>query len=216
MNYWDVLMETDDNAARYMETYGEGPGCDTRNTVSSFINDGESVLDVGSGPGWNMDHFQEFGPQIKKYKGTDLSPRFVRVSNNRRWDNKDRFPSEIYLPFELQDCRELKEPRESWDVVLLQDVLEHTNGFEKPVKEALRVARKRVIISFWHMKEDTTNQINDDRDKGEDGFGAWYNKQDWEKFLNTLNYPWMDTESLPDANRQHLFYIIEKEAGLDA
>lgn len=207
-NYWDNLMETDDNASVYMYSYGEGPGTETRHVIGNFINEGESVLDVGCGPGWNADHFVEYGPLISRYKGTDLSPRFVRVANKRRvengWDNE-------ILPFEVGDMRDIKEPDESWDVVILQDALEHTNGYEKPVSEALRVAKKRVIISFWRMNPFRENKINDDTKEGTDGYGAEYNQLDWEKYLNTLDYPWMDTETSKKANRPHLFYIIDKE-----
>ena len=81
-DYWDNLMESDDNAAVYMHTYGEGVGSSTREIIANFLNEGESVLDIGCGPGWNMDHFKDMN--LKRYKGTDLSPRFVRVANNRR------------------------------------------------------------------------------------------------------------------------------------
>jgi hypothetical protein len=92
-------------------------------------------------------------------------------------------------------------------VVLLQDVLEHTNGYEKPVKEALRVCKKRVIVTFWHLME-ADEHINDD---GNDGWGAWYERGKWETFLDTLGYTWLHTESAPEANRQHDFYFIDKE-----
>lgn len=206
-DYWDNLMGTDEIAAHYMETYGEGVGSDTRHMIASFINEGESVLDVGCGPGWNMDHFKDM--RLRRYKGTDLSSRFVRVANNRR--KLIGFSPEYALPFEIQDARKLKEPNDSWDVVILQDILEHTNGYEKPVKEALRVSRNRIIISFWHMEEATQTHINDDTDKGENGYGAWYNKDEWEKYLDKLGYFWTQTETAPDANRHHLFYIIDKQ-----
>lgn len=208
-DYWDNLMETDEGAANYMQAYGEGPGCETRLIIGSFIDSGNSVLDVGCGPGWNLDHLLEYGPEKFLYKGTDLSPRFVRVSNKRR--KELGVPGSVALPFELGDCRKIEEPDESWDVVLLQDVLEHTNGYEKPVSEALRVARKRIIISFWHLQDDDNPHINDDTDKGENGYGAWYDKRAWEKYLDTVGYTWLQTESPEDANRQHLFYFIDKE-----
>lgn len=201
-NYWSNLMGTDDMAANYMDSYGEGPGCETREIIGSFINDGESVLDVGCGPGWNLDHFIKHGPQVGDYLGLDLSERFIRIANKRH--SHTEF-------FKLGDCRDLKQRNGSFDVVILQDVLEHTNGYEKPVKEALRVAKRRVIISFWRMDRIRENKINDDTARGDDGYGAEYNQNDWEVYLNSLPFPWMDTESSPRANRKHLFYIINKE-----
>jgi len=207
-DYWDNLMLTDEHAASYMDSYGEGPGCETRMIIGAFINDGESVLDLGCGPGWNMEHFREYGPRVSVYKGTDLSPRFLRVANKRRVE-KQIPPSEV-LPFELGDMRDVQEPDESWDVVLLQDVLEHTNGYEKPVKEAIRVARKRVIVVFWRQMKGVTTKTNDDTDKGTNGYGSDYNLDEWEKFLDSLDYPWLTTETSPKANRHHTYFIIDK------
>lgn len=205
-NFWDDLMEDDEHAATYMATYGEGPECDTRFLLAQFVNKFESVLDVGCGPGWNMDHFAEYGPQLARYKGVDYSERFVRVANQRR---KSRgIPTSFALPFEKQDVRDIKEPDSSWDVVIVQDCLEHTNGYEKPMQEALRVARKRVIVTFWHLIEDGEH-INDD---GNDGYGAWYERGKWEKYLNKLGYAWEWTELIHgDNKRQRDYYIIDKE-----
>ena len=205
MNYWDKLMESDEGAAVYMDSYGEGPGCETRKTISKFIKSGESVLDVGCGPGWNLDHFLEYGPLIDDYLGLDYSERFVRVANKRAMEKYD---TEDNLFFEVGDVRDIQQPDGHWDVVLLQDVLEHTNGYEKPVKEALRVARKRVIVTFWRMHPGMVTKTNDD---GDDGYGSEYNREEWETFLNDLPYHWTVIESSPEANRWHLFYIIDKE-----
>jgi ubiquinone/menaquinone biosynthesis C-methylase UbiE len=206
MNYWDNLMGTDDGAAQYMETYGEGPGCATRMIIGSMIKDGESVLDVGCGPGWNFDHFMKFGPAISNYKGLDYSERFVRVANKRAMENAGTSSG----PFAVGDVRNIPEDNYSWDVVLLQDVLEHTDGYEKSVKDALRVARKRVIITFWKSwrKPGDGDQINID---GDDGFGSNYELGPWEEFLNKCGYRWRKTETGPDANRHHYFYVIDKE-----
>lgn len=202
-NFWDDLMGDDEHAASYMMTYGEGPGADTRHILSQFVNIGETVLDVGCGPGWNMDHFAEYGPRLKAYKGVDYSERFVRVDNQRR---EATTGMDFAQPFELQDCRDLKEADQSWDVVIIQDCLEHTNGFEKPMAEAFRVAKKRVIVAFWHLQENE-GHINDD---GNDGYGAWYQRSAWEDFLDKSGYSW-DWSEIMTNNHNRDFYIIEKD-----
>lgn len=206
-NYWDKLMEDDEHAATYMLSYSEGPGAETRHTLSNFVNIEESVLDVGCGPGWNMDHFAEYGPRISRYKGVDYSERFVRVANERR---KQKFPTSYALPFEVQDCRDLKEPDNSWDVVIIQDCLEHTNGYKKPINEALRVARKRIIVAFWHLmhEKDEDNEVNND---GDDGWGAWYSGPKWEKYLDSLKVEWSHHQITDHQNKPRDFYIIDKE-----
>lgn len=208
MNFWNTLMGSPEEAGQYMISYGEGPGSDTRLVLSEFVNNGESVLDVGCGPGHNMDHFAQYGPALSEYKGVDYASHFIEAANKRRKAKLDEnFTTAKIHPFELQDCRDLQEPEDSWDVVIVQDCVEHTNGYETPVLEALRVARKRVIVTFWHLQENE-GHINDD---GDDGYGAWYQRSEWEKFLNGLPWVWHHTESAPDANRQHDFYIIEME-----
>ena len=204
-NYWDKLSGDDEHAADYMRSYGEGPGFATRHTIGNVINDGESVLDVGCGPGWNFDHFMQYGPAISNYRGLDYSRRFVRVANQRAMQTAGTSTG----PFEYGDARDLKEADNSWDVVILQDCLEHTNGYEKPIQEALRVAKKRIIISFWHLDNTLTPHINDD---GDDGWGAWYDKAKWEKFLDTLGYMWIHDEIFPkDKLHSWHFYVIDKE-----
>lgn len=197
-NFWDELMGTDEGAASYMETYGEGPGCETRMIVGSFIEDHETVLDVGCGPGWNYDHFMQYGPDVYRYKGVDYSPRFIKVA-------KERWPG---AKFEVQDCRKLKEEDNSWDVVILQDVLEHTNGYEKPIAEAMRVANNRVIICLW--RPFNTNGQDDINDDGNDGYGATYDKDKFIKYIESFGYPVFDTETSPKANRWHAYFVIEK------
>lgn len=195
-NFWDNLMETDNNAGQYMISYSEGPGAVTRHELGKFINEGESVLDVGCGPGHNYEHFRDHGPQVT-YKGLDYAIRFIRA-------NERKYPE---ANFALGDVRNIQEPNKSWDVVIFQDVLEHTNGYEKPIKEALRVARQRVIISFWHLIENGEH-INED---GNDGWGAWYEQGKWEKFLDSLDLHWLHHQFFFPENRQRDFYIIDLE-----
>jgi SAM-dependent methyltransferase len=170
--------------------------------LTALINDGESVLDVGCGPGHNLDHFMLYGPAISNYKGIDYSIRFVRAANERA----KQLANTSSGPFALGDVRDIKEEPGSWDVVVLQDVLEHTNGYEGPVKGALEVAKKRVIVSFWHLTEND-DHINDD---GDDGWGAWYSRPKWEKFLDSLDVHWLHHQ-VDDGNKPRDFYVLDKE-----
>lgn len=201
-NYWDLHMGTDEGAASYQLTYGEGPGCETRLTIGAFINDGDTVLDVGCGAGFNYDHFRDYGPRVKSYLGIDYSPRFVRVANQR---NPDRY--------KIGDVRDFGEPDNSWDVVIMQDVLEHTSGYEKPMEEALRVSVKRIIVTFWRgqMRDDFENDDGENhiRDDGNDGFCGEYSRIAWENYLDSLDLHWMDTQT--SDNRWHRYYTIDKE-----
>lgn len=197
MNYWDKLMGTDEAAAVYMISYGEGPGSPLRHKIASILKSGESVLDVGCGPGHNFDHFLEFGPSVK-YRGLDYSDRFVRVANQRTGTKV----------FKIGDVREIPEPDKSFDVVIMQDVLEHTNGYEKPLQEALRVAKRLIIITFWHLTEDDDHINVNPEENDLDGWGAWYSQPKWEELLNSLNLKWTH-EKLPRKDAFHDIYTIE-------
>lgn len=195
MNYWDKLMEDDEHAATYMETYGEGIGAATRHQLGKYLKPEQWVLDVGCGPGWNFDHFLHYGPAVY-YRGMDYSDRFVRVANERVK------PLKI---FKQGDVRNIPESDGSFDVVILQDVLEHTNGYEKPIQEALRVSRDRVVVAFWRLQE-TPGHINDD---GDDGYGAHYDRHEWEEFLNSLPIKWQH-DKIDCNNKTRDFYVIDK------
>lgn len=196
MNYWDELMGDDESAGTYMISYGEGPGTPLRFKIGEHLKAEEWVLDVGCGPGHNFDHFMEHGPSVY-YRGMDYSERFVRAASQRV------APMHI---FELGDVRDIPELDNSFDVVIFQDVLEHTNGYEKPMDEAIRVARKRIIVTFWHlMDKDEDNPVNDD---GNDGWGAWYSKPKWERFLNSLALKWTH-ERIPRKDAFHDLYVID-------
>lgn len=193
-NYWEDF--SDDSAANYMMSYGEGPGFELRHKLGSLIKPGESVLDVGCGPGWNYEHFLEYGPEVD-YTGLDFSEQFIKIAKNRQPEAK----------FMVGDARNLPPLVGAWDVVIVQDCLEHTNGYEKPVYEALRVSKRAVIITFWHLEETDDPHINDD---GSDTWGAWYDKREWEKFLDSLDLHWLH-DRLEIGERHRDIYVIDKK-----
>lgn len=198
-NYWSKLMETDEQAATYMESYGEGKSSPLRVKLASYLKPEEWVLDVGCGPGWNFETFLEAGPSVY-YRGLDYSERFVRVANQRTG----------MKIFKLGDVRKIPEPDKSFDVVIMQDVLEHTNDYKEPIREALRVSRRLIIVTFWHLVEEQEQEhINDVPEENDlDGWGAWWARPDWEKYLDSLGLDWT-SEKLDKWN----IYLIKEPNG---
>lgn len=99
-----------------------------------------SLLDVGCASGGTYDHLIRFdNPCVTKYKGVDFASNFIKT-------NRKRFPE---TKWEVQDARSLKEKDKSWDIVLLYDTLDGMPNWEKALNEAIRVAKKRIIIVLW-------------------------------------------------------------------
>jgi len=93
--------------------------------VGSLIKKGESVLDVGGAIG----HLSQFS-----------KPSEIVTANLSGSENSDVIIRKGKLPFQ----------NNSFDVVCAIDVLEHLPKRERPsfIKELIRVAKKRIIISF--------------------------------------------------------------------
>jgi len=93
----------------------------------------ESVLDIGCGCAWHLKWFKELGLKIK---GIDKSPFMVKEAN--------KFLGEDIV--ETQDASSLKFADNSFDITTLITVLEFIHNPEKVLKEAMRVARKKVFV----------------------------------------------------------------------
>lgn len=132
---WDDLMGPEDRKV-WIRNYD-------RNNLGRYwalsqIKDGESVLDVGCGPGLMYELLQESHKQVT-YRGVDISPGFVQAC-------QELFPEG---DFTQGNAMQLDVEDNSYDCVLLSHVLEHTPNFQDPLLEAFRVARRRVIVLMW-------------------------------------------------------------------
>ncbi len=134
-NYWQNEF---DSHSSYMLAAEHNEYAILRDFILNFIDDGDSVLDVGCASG------DTFGWAIKKgktidYRGVDYAEKFIEA-------NKKRFPQTKWA---VMDARYLKELSGSRDIVILYDVLDGMEGWELALKEAIRVAKKRVIVLMW-------------------------------------------------------------------
>lgn len=134
--FWDYHIPTPELRKKYIRSYDmQNP---SRQWTLEQIQDGESLLDVGCGPGTVYEDIKNSGKDIQ-YTGIDVSKGFVGAC-------KELFPEG---DFRLGDASSLGFEDNSFDTVLLRHVLEHAPYYEDPIREAVRVAKRRVIIIMW-------------------------------------------------------------------
>jgi ubiquinone/menaquinone biosynthesis C-methylase UbiE len=105
-----------------------------------------SVLELACGSANDYRAFADFGlAPFLSYTGIDLNPK--NVANARR-----RFP---HVSFEIGNAMDVRRPDASVDVVIASDLFEHLpfDGAARVLREAIRIARHEVILSFFNMAE---------------------------------------------------------------
>jgi ubiquinone/menaquinone biosynthesis C-methylase UbiE len=145
--YWQNEF---DGHSDYMTAIEDNEYAQIRTEIFKYIDDGDSILDVGCATGNNLEEGEHLGFRFH-YKGTDYVENFIEANKKRRPD----------IDWEVQDARELYEKDKSFDVVILYDVLDNMPDWQKAIDEAVRVAKKRIIITMWcdrHM-EDKENYL---------------------------------------------------------
>jgi ubiquinone/menaquinone biosynthesis C-methylase UbiE len=170
VTWWDKNIS---NPGNYMRGHGDSVGVASRDWVLTQIKDGESLLDVGCGPGVEYENLVRHNRDVI-YRGVDFSQCFIDACH-------DMFPGG---DFRFGDARKLEEADKSFDTVLLRHVLEHCPGYADPIAEACRVARKRVLIVMWRIPSVQPDRI---QDLGDEGYCSDYNKSEFESYLRSFN-----------------------------
>lgn len=171
-----------------------------RELIVHLLDGYESVLDVGCGNGLVYKAIKEANKEFKIYKGIDLSAKFIEAC-------KVLYPERQW---EWGDANKLEEPDESYEVVLLYHIFESMPAYEQAIKEALRVAKKKVIIVFWTA---LTNREDDQvKPLVSDGYMTLYSAPKLFAFIKSLGFnyaPWI--ELYCDNFRYNLFVTLDKE-----
>jgi len=167
-----------------------------REHFAEFVDDGDSFLDVACGSGADWEVLQRLKKDVK-YKGIDYAPSIIAGAEGL-------CPN---AEFKLGDINNIPEEDESWDIVNARHVLCHCEYYEHPIKELLRVAKKRIIITLHvPFPEDDTDHI---RYNHPYSWRNMYSKTKFKKFIDELPVKAVAWEELHRGVNE-TFIVLEK------
>ena len=97
------------------------------------LAEGNSVIDLGSGPGFLCESMADIVGPSGRVLGIDLSPDLIELSgarNRRKW-----------LSYRVGDATAIEEPDASFDVATCTQVAEYIPDVDKAISETLRILR---------------------------------------------------------------------------
>ena len=108
--------------------------------ASKLVQIGDSLLDVGCGPGALWLHLEPHRPRLS-WTGVDVTAGMLAAARRL-------FPQ---VPVGRADAGALPFPEGSFDLVLLRHVIEHLPPSlqQKSISEAIRVARRAVVLDLF-------------------------------------------------------------------
>lgn len=133
-NYWEKVFTG--NNGYYMDL--DNP---SRTIITNYIGDNDSVLDLGCGGGalrallHNRANYQA---NRYKYCGLDYSETAIKLA-------KERFPDSHWLVADTRTYLPTLADN-TYDVVVMRHFLENCENWQETVRQAFRVANKKVII----------------------------------------------------------------------
>jgi len=141
-------MEYDEAAAERLEAVYLGPDVVTQrvDTLRRLaITDGESVLDIGSGPGFLATALAEATGPTGKVVGVDISKQMVERAASKA--------TQSWLSYHVADAAALPFENESFDVVVSTQVAEYVPDIEAFCSEVYRVlkpnGRALILATDW-------------------------------------------------------------------
>lgn len=147
-NYFEREYGKAEFVHKFCRTGMNGPNETYRQNFQNFVEDGQRFLDVGCGSGQDWELLQKYKKRVE-YKGIDFAPTILEGA-------RKLCPGGT---FAIGDVNNIPEEDNSWDVVNCRHVVNHTEYYEKPIKELLRVSKKRVILTL-HVPFSDNNTDN--------------------------------------------------------
>lgn len=170
-----------------------------RKWLLEVIPDNESILDIGCGPGHVSKVFRA-ASRSNTYLGIDNDERVLGYA-------KELFPSET---FKNMDAHFIDLEDGSFDNCILFTVVEMLPDFRKPIDEAIRVAKKRVIITTYiqpYSGRDTNlHEVNTHND-----YVVRINGERFSQYIESFGHK-ITAGKLKDKSgkTQYWYWIIEK------
>lgn len=143
-NYWDSVFEG--NAGYYGDI--DNP---SRIEITKYINSTDTILDCGCGIGT----LKRLLPD-NEYTGFDYSPRAVRIACKTQGKGT----------FMAADSRQMKDlfNDNEFDVVVLRHFLENQEDWKEVVRQAFRIANKKVILNIRRPFSNGTRLVEQKED----------------------------------------------------
>ncbi len=105
-------------------------------TVRDMLSKNLDIVDIGCLNGNFYNFLKENNFSVKSFTGVDFSEKLIKRANNR-------FPEQKWI---VSNCYMLPFENETFDVVLLMEILEHIDFPVKALEEAKRICRKNGMI----------------------------------------------------------------------
>ena len=170
---------TDDQVKRFLRNYKTGTDNNGRKALAGILADYDNpkVLDAACGTAVNYEVLAANNIPVQ-YTGMDRTIKFINYAKELYGDNITMVEGYVQeMPFQDNE----------FDVVILRHILEHLEDYELAVREAIRVAKKEVIIVFFL---DPSNDLQDQievRKTEYEGYTYWWNTYSWPKFVRFVS-----------------------------
>lgn len=161
------LEFTDEAAQRLESLYMTRDVIAQREATLELVtfSNGDSVLDIGSGPGFLCEHVADLVGANGRVVGVDISQDLVERSERRN--------TRPWLSFRTGDATALDEPNATYDVVLCTQVLEYIPDVDAVLSEVARVLKPGGVAVFVATDWDSALWRSDDPERMARVLRAW-------------------------------------------
>ncbi len=178
--YWQNWDDGD--IAQRIDVYWQRYEQEWRQILTKDIREvfGEQVpmLEVGCGSGLIYQVLKENNViDPASYTGGDVSQNMLTIA-------KQRFPEAHFEPLDIFN---LHYPDRSQENVICIQVLQHLPGYAKPVRELVRITRKRLYIVAWFIPGDQDEMIFNEASNFLKGPAFFNNNYSLSKFISYLS-----------------------------